>query len=408
MTSDPWALQAKFYSIIIKRQAIIRSFPGGVEEFERVHSPGKNGGLFQIACMSLQDTEYVLARLNDAGVIPGKDIGVIDMLEGPLLECPGIAFRCLGDGFPHAWAVNVEVGCAQLETLAEPEAQPTPSSPLVQAEAAARNGPRRVIGTLIHHIYDEDEDMDEDERKPSLAERVLAAAAEDDDPKDTKARTLTIDYGYDCHSIELDGETVAKLIAGEAVSLDGQGFMHDEEGWFVDHWNIDLQEGTASFWLDNGADFPALKVCWDDGEAFGPTATAIASVDHFSRGQPSPPPRQSPAARQHTIRVRYIDSLLAGHGHWEDVGNLRDEHSIQVSGELVLKIRAGEVVRTTGQGWIIKDLGLVKDDWLFNERLPGSVAICLSPENGDEPQWLEAIAVWIDEELQPNVKGYFE
>ena len=68
MTSDPWALPAHFYSIIIKRQAIIRSFPGGVGEFERVHSPGKNGALFQIGCMSHQDTDYVLSQLNDAGL----------------------------------------------------------------------------------------------------------------------------------------------------------------------------------------------------------------------------------------------------------------------------------------------------------------------------------------------------
>lgn len=44
--------------------------------------------------------------------------------------------------------------------------------------------------------------------------------------------TITIDYGYDVHSVEVDEGTFAKIVAGEAVSIDGQGFLYEGRGYW--------------------------------------------------------------------------------------------------------------------------------------------------------------------------------
>lgn len=77
---------------------------------------------------------------------------------------------------------------------------------------------------------------------------------------------ITIDYGYDSHNIVVDDETLSKIVAGEGVSIDGQGFLHDEEGGFVDHWYINLEARIAGFTIDNGCEFPGRALWLKDGE----------------------------------------------------------------------------------------------------------------------------------------------
>jgi hypothetical protein len=48
--------------------------------------------------------------------------------------------------------------------------------------------------------------------------------------------TITISYGYDVHSIEIDDITYAAIKSGQKVTLEGQGFTHEEDGRVVDHW----------------------------------------------------------------------------------------------------------------------------------------------------------------------------
>jgi hypothetical protein len=66
---------------------------------------------------------------------------------------------------------------------------------------------------------------------------------------------LTIDYGYDIHSIKLNKNTLAQVKAGEQVEVDGQGFWHEEDGEVQDHWTFNEKPGEIYFWLDNGAEF---------------------------------------------------------------------------------------------------------------------------------------------------------
>jgi hypothetical protein len=105
---DQWALSAAFYSVIIKRAAVIRSFPGEVEAFERHYQPPqKNGALFLLPMMSLDGVEHVLGRLAEAGVIPGEDVAVADMRHGPLLVCGGIEFENVADEWMAKWTVKI-------------------------------------------------------------------------------------------------------------------------------------------------------------------------------------------------------------------------------------------------------------------------------------------------------------
>lgn len=67
--------------------------------------------------------------------------------------------------------------------------------------------------------------------------------------------TITVNYGYDVHSIEIDEHRYEAFKSGETVAADGQGFMYDEEGWQQDHWVFDGTTGQVSFLLDNGAEF---------------------------------------------------------------------------------------------------------------------------------------------------------
>ena len=73
-------------------------------------------------------------------------------------------------------------------------------------------------------------------------------------------KTITVDYGYDVHSIEIDGELYQSFLKGEDIGVDGQGFVYDEEGWQQDHWFFDGKSGEVTFTLDNGAEFFAKIV----------------------------------------------------------------------------------------------------------------------------------------------------
>jgi hypothetical protein len=75
---------------------------------------------------------------------------------------------------------------------------------------------------------------------------------------------LTINYGYDTHSIRLEDETYAAIQSGQRVALDGQGFAHEEAGWVVDHWVFNDTPGDIYFWLDGGAELRALASWTED------------------------------------------------------------------------------------------------------------------------------------------------
>jgi hypothetical protein len=73
---------------------------------------------------------------------------------------------------------------------------------------------------------------------------------------------LTISYGYDIHSIEMDENSYSAIENGKRVKLDGQGFMHEEDGMVADHWVFNEKPGEIYFWLGNGAEFNCHDGPW--------------------------------------------------------------------------------------------------------------------------------------------------
>jgi hypothetical protein len=68
---------------------------------------------------------------------------------------------------------------------------------------------------------------------------------------------VTIDYGYDIHSVEMSDVTYAAIKSGQKMTVEGQGFVHEEDGELSDHWVFNETPGDIYFWLENGAEFRA-------------------------------------------------------------------------------------------------------------------------------------------------------
>ena len=105
MDNDP--LYISFYTIVVKRSAVVRSYPGGPEDFDRALEPSRrNRELFGFVRMSPADVDWTLDKLFAAGLVPGVDLAIGEMHHGPLLECPGVAFRSDGIEFVPKWTAE--------------------------------------------------------------------------------------------------------------------------------------------------------------------------------------------------------------------------------------------------------------------------------------------------------------
>ena len=104
MNSHPWTLVVHSFSVVVKREAVVRRFEGGLAEFERVYNPPqKNGALSLIVCRSLADVEQVRSLLAASGLRPREDFTFADMMHGPLEPHPGFLFATDGVG----WTVSL-------------------------------------------------------------------------------------------------------------------------------------------------------------------------------------------------------------------------------------------------------------------------------------------------------------
>lgn len=108
MGNEPWALPMACFSIILKASAIDRSYPGGRPAFIDSYKPQfRNGALFLLVRLSLDDVDQALDHLNAQGLIPGTDLAVADMTHGPLVPCTGLTFTCEGEFPAMQWTVCV-------------------------------------------------------------------------------------------------------------------------------------------------------------------------------------------------------------------------------------------------------------------------------------------------------------
>jgi len=187
VNNDP--LFISFYTIIVKRSAVVRSYPGGPEEFDRVLEPSRsNRDLFGVVRMSPTDADWTLDKLFVADLVPGVDLAVGEMHHGPLLTCPGVAFRPNGMEFVPEWtaeAVEALKGAvrswdgrkaytpgnalgyswsppATRETQEAPNAEPPKpqATPQVTRVADGSRSPTRVVfgSGPVHWLYHDDEE----------------------------------------------------------------------------------------------------------------------------------------------------------------------------------------------------------------------------------------------------------
>lgn len=190
MNNDPFHIS--FYTIIVKRSAVVRSYPGGPVEFDRALEPSRsNRELFGVVRMSPADVDWTLDKLFAAGLVPGVDLAVGEMHHGPLLTCPGVAFRSNGVEFVPEWtaeAIEAPEGAvgswdgreaytpgnalgyswsspAPRESQEAPEAEVHGSQATLQVTKAAEGSPpptRVVFGSgPVHWLYHDDEPDDE-------------------------------------------------------------------------------------------------------------------------------------------------------------------------------------------------------------------------------------------------------
>jgi hypothetical protein len=60
----------------------------------------------------------------------------------------------------------------------------------------------------------------------------------------------------------MDEKSYSAIENGHRVKLDGQGFMHEEDGTVADHWLFNEKPGEIYFRLDNGAQFNCQDGPW--------------------------------------------------------------------------------------------------------------------------------------------------
>ena len=66
--------------------------------------------------------------------------------------------------------------------------------------------------------------------------------------------TVTVDYGYDVHTVELSGRTYTRVLTNQPLTIKGQGFQWEGEP-DQDHWHFnEEQPGSILIDTDGGAD----------------------------------------------------------------------------------------------------------------------------------------------------------
>lgn len=136
--STPWSLPVGCYSVIVKRDAIHRSFPGGVRAFEQTHKPTRKSWLlYLLMAFTREAADRVVARLAEDGLRPGVDVAVADKVRRPVLKCPGVVFIDYGH---HQWAVDF-VPEPRLEVPVE-AGTPTPDATYTSVTGLTRRSDR--------------------------------------------------------------------------------------------------------------------------------------------------------------------------------------------------------------------------------------------------------------------------
>lgn len=108
MANSAWFLPVGSYAIVVKVDAVVRSFPGGLTAFQSTYSPiRKREAHLMILAFTEEAAERLLAELDAVGLVRGVDVAASDMLGRPWVSCAGIAFRRHRGSTYVRWMVDV-------------------------------------------------------------------------------------------------------------------------------------------------------------------------------------------------------------------------------------------------------------------------------------------------------------
>lgn len=101
-----WPVPVGCHSVFVTRETVARKVPGGVHIFERRHRPTRQDDeLYLLNETSAEPLERLLAALATDGLKAGEDLAVVDPINGPIIECPSLAFW--KDEYDGSWHVNI-------------------------------------------------------------------------------------------------------------------------------------------------------------------------------------------------------------------------------------------------------------------------------------------------------------
>lgn len=290
MTSNPWALTIHSFSVIVKHEAIIHRFDGGVAEFERVFSPPrKNGALCLVVCRSLPDAEQVRGLLIASGLEPGHDFAVADMMHGPLEPHPGFQFDCAGEFPGIRWTVALHEGDTdEHQSFVRPEDFPAKSYHFTYDEAG-----RQSLLVKFEKEHDEPR-RDEGPRRamrdegplndPDSAPSNLSAPQSLEDRHAT--HTIRIQYttglmaSHDCWEaageveIDVDGSALSIIRSGAEIEMEPIAVRPKRSNpdlqWSSFSWRFnDPKPGNCTIMMpveDDETDWLEGVSIWIDGE----------------------------------------------------------------------------------------------------------------------------------------------
>lgn len=88
------AIELRFLTALIRKDAVAASFPGGLAGFRRTHPEAlEDESLFAIRSLSGGELNEALDDIAAAGLDLGACCAVGDMWGGPFTPCDGIAFE---------------------------------------------------------------------------------------------------------------------------------------------------------------------------------------------------------------------------------------------------------------------------------------------------------------------------
>lgn len=95
----------RFMTVVLRKDAIDRVYPGGREAFRQSHPHDEDEHLVALSFMASSYVETFESSLAAIGFVRGRDYAIGEMFHGELLACDGVRFR-QPRGFMTPWEAH--------------------------------------------------------------------------------------------------------------------------------------------------------------------------------------------------------------------------------------------------------------------------------------------------------------